>query len=448
LRRFRAIRLLAAFAVLPGLPASAAGGEDSGRPAGVDRVLLITIDTLRADHVGAYGGPVATPAIDALAAEGALVERAFTPIPSTGPAHASLMTGLHPWRHGTLRNAAPLDARIPLFAEAAKARGLATAAFVSSYVLDRRFGFHQGFDTYVFEPTERYFWRGQMREAFFSRGEATAGAAMRWITERAGGPFFVWVHLFDPHAPYDPPPGFAVAPDDPVDRTGKVVPPKVGGFEALDRLNRAYRGEVAYADAQVGRLVERLRLLGLLDETAVVVTADHGEGLGDHGELEHGTNVFDELVRVPLVIRAPQIPPGRRLRGAAQLEDLEPTLRALIGADPPAVSDGFDLLPWLAGRAGSSPRAAVVGRRRPYPGRHDLFFESRWPGKWIGRADAPGIGFSQDRDPGEREPAPGRGMPAYLRETLERPAQAEARTVPEADPETLRALEALGYAEP
>ena len=160
-----------------------------------------------------------------MAAEGALVERAFTPIPSTGPAHASLMTGLYPWRHGTLRNAVPLDARIPLLAEAAKARGLATAAFVSSYVLDRRFGFHQGFDTYVFEPTERYFWRGQMREAFFSRGEVTAGAAMRWITQHADGPFFVWVHLFDPHTPYDPPPGFAVAPDDPVDRTGKIVPP-------------------------------------------------------------------------------------------------------------------------------------------------------------------------------------------------------------------------------
>ena len=112
------------------------------------------------------------------------------------------------------------------------------------------------------------------------------------------------------------------------------------------------------------------------------------------------------------------------------------------------MSDGFDLLPWLAGRSPSSPRPAVVGRRRPYRGRHDLFFESRWPRKWIGRADAPGIGFSRDRDPGERDPAPGLGMPAHLREALERPAQAEARTVPEADPETRRALEALGYAEP
>jgi arylsulfatase A-like enzyme len=408
---------------------------------------LITIDTLRADHVGAYGGPVATPAIDALAAEGALVEQAFTPIPSTGPAHASLMTGLYPWRHGALRNAAPLDARIPVLAEAAKARGLATAAFVSSYILDRRFGFHQGFDTYVFEPTERYFWRGRMRDAFFSRGETAAGAAMRWITAHAGGPFFVWVHLFDPHAPYEPPPGFAVPPGDPVDRAGKIVPPAVRDFEALDRMIRAYRGEVAYADAQVGRLVERLQMLGLLDRTAVILTADHGEGLGDHGELEHGTNVFDELVRVPLVIRAPGIPPGRRLRGAAQLEDLAPTIRALIGAEPLAESDGFDLFPWLSGRAASSPRPAVVGRRRPFPGRPDVFFESRWPRKWIGRVDAPGVGFSRDRDPGERDPAPGQGMPAQLREALERPPQAAARTVPDADPETRRALEALGYAE-
>jgi len=444
----RTVGFAAAFAGLLGLLGRASAEEVSASPAAVRRVLLITIDTLRADHVGAYGGPVATPAIDALAAEGALIEGAFTPIPSTGPAHASLMTGLYPWRHGALRNAAPLDARIPVLAEVAKARGLATAAFVSSYILDRRFGFHQGFDTYVFEPTERYFWRGEMRDAFFSRGETTAGAAMRWITQNAGAPFFVWVHLFDPHTPYDPPPGFAVPPGDPVDRTGKIVPPMVRDFEALDRMVRAYRGEVAYADAQVGRLVERLRLLGLLDGTAVIVTSDHGEGLGDHGELEHGSNVFDELVRVPLVIRAPGIPPGRRLRGAAQLEDLAPTVRALIGAEALAASDGFDLLPWIAGRAASSPRAAVVGRRRPYRDRPDLFFESRWPRKWIGRADAPGIGFSRDRDPGERDPFLGQGMPAHLREALERPAQAEARSVPEADPETRRALEALGYAEP
>jgi arylsulfatase A-like enzyme len=448
LRWSRTIRLLTAFAVLPALSANASQGQVAGRPAPVDRVLLITIDTLRADHVAAYGGPVATPAIDALASEGALVERAFTPIPSTGPAHASLMTGLYPWRHGTLRNAAPLDARIPTLAEAARARGLATAAFVSSFVLHRRFGFHQGFDSYVFEPTERYLWRGRMREGFFARGEATASAAMGWLTEHADGPFFLWVHLFDPHTPYDPPPGFAVPPDDPVDREGKIVPPRVRDFAALDRLNRAYRGEVAYADAQVGRLVERLRLLGRLDETAVIVTSDHGEGLGDHGELEHGSNVFDELVRVPLVIRAPGVPPGRRLRGAAQLEDLAPTIRALIGAEPAAARDGFDLLPWLAGRAEASPRTAVVGRRRPFPGRHDLFFESRWPRKWIGRVDSPGVDFARDRDPGERDPSPGQGMPEQLREALARRPLAAERAQPEADPETRRALEALGYAEP
>jgi arylsulfatase A-like enzyme len=433
---------------LLGLLANASAGEDAGSSSPVDRVLLITIDTLRADHVGAYGGPVATPAIDALAAEGVLVERAYTPIPSTGPAHVSLMTGLHPWRHGTLRNAVPLDARVPVLAEAARARGMATAAFVSSYILHRRFGFHQGFDRYVFEPTESYSWRGRMRESFYSRGETAARAAMRWITQHAERPFFVWVHLFDPHAPYDPLPGYAVSPTSPVDRTGKIVPPTVRDFEALDHIVRAYRGEVAYADAQVGRLVERLRLLGLLDETAVIVTSDHGEGLGDHGELEHGTNVFDELVRVPLVIRAPGLPAGRRLSGAAQLEDLAPTLRAFMGAESLAVSDGFDLLPWLGGAIPVSPRASVVGRRRPYAGRPDLFFESRWPQKWIGRDDAPGIAFSLDRDPGERTPAPGRGIPAHLRESLAQPPQAEARAVPEAGPEVQRALEALGYAEP
>jgi arylsulfatase A-like enzyme len=415
-------RLPAAVAALVGpligLLGDAPANEAAGALVPVDRVLLITIDSLRADHVGAYGGPVPTPALDGLAADGALVEWAFTPIPATGPAHASLMTGLHPWRHGTLRNGAPLDARLPLLAEAARARGLATAAFVSSDNLDRRFGFDRGFDHYVFEPTAPFSWRGQKREAFFARGEATAAAAMRWITQHADRPFFVWVHLAEPHLPYEPPVGFAVSPSDPVDRTRRSLPTGLRDFATLDRLNRAYRGEVAYADAQVGRLVERLRLLGLLDGTAVIATADHGEGLGDHGELAHRSNVFDELVRVPFVIRAPGIPAGRRLTGAAQLEDVAPTVRALIGAEAMGASDGFDLLPWLNGGADASPRTAVVGQRRSAPGRRDLYFESRWPEKWIGRIDEPGVSYFRDRDPGERQPAPGNGMPPHLRGQL------------------------------
>ena len=205
--------------------------------------------------------------------------------------------------------------------------------------------------------------------------------------------------------------------------------------EALDRLNRAYRGEVAYADAQVGRLVERLHLLGLQDATLVIATADHGEGLGDHGQLAHRGNLHDEVVRVPLVLPGPGIPAGRRLAGAAQLADLAPTIRAFIGAEPQGGLDGFDLLPWLTGRAGASPRVAAVGRLRRVQGTADLYFASRWPEKWIGRSDQAGVAFAQDRDPGERLPESGQPMPAYLRELLARPAGVPARGAAPADPE-------------
>jgi arylsulfatase A-like enzyme len=432
--------------------AAAVGRAADGERAPVDRLVLITIDTLRADHVGAYGGPVPTPAIDRLAAEGVLVEQAFTPIASTGPAHVSLMTGLHPWRHGTLSNAVPVDPRIPTLAEAAAQRGMATAGFVSSFILSRRFGFHQGFETFVFEPSQGYEWRQKRREHFWARGEATVRAAMQWITAHADGPFFVWVHYFDPHWPYQPPPGYSQPADEPVDLTGKLMPtdrPSVKTERGLRDKIRAYRGEVAYTDAQVGALIERLRLLGVLDRTAVILTADHGEGLGDHAIMEHGMHLFEELVRVPLVIRAPGLAAGRRLSGAAQLEDLQPTIRALIGAEVDGSLDGKNLLPWLRGEVARSPREVVFGRRDRKKKRPDLFYFRRWPAKWIGRPGRDGLEFALDRDPDEAVGRPGDGMPEQLREKVARAE--ESGTVREGevdlDPEVRRALEALGYLE-
>ena len=415
----------------------------------IDRIVLITVDTLRADHVGAYGGPVPTPELDRLAAEGVLVEQACTPVPSTGPAHVSLLTGRYPWHHGTLKNAVPMDPRIPTLSEALGERGMRTGAFVSSYILHRRFGFHQGFDDYVFEPTESYEWRGKLREGFWTRGEHTTRAAMQWLTEHGSEPFFLWVHYFDPHKPYLPPPGYALAPDTPIDLGGKTLPESVRGPGALRRLILAYRGEVAYTDAQIGRLVERLRLLDLLDRTAIVVTADHGEGLGDHGVLEHGLNLFDELVRVPLIVRAPGLPPGRRLAGDAQLEDLAPTLLAMVGAEPPSDLDGVSLLGWLRGDVPQSPRRAAVGRRRPYQKFRDRYFQRSWPQKWIGTLDAGGSAtFDLSADPRERKPTSAEGPPALLREALAGVrADAGAEASQDPDPEVRRALEALGYVE-
>jgi arylsulfatase A-like enzyme len=432
------MRALMAGALVVALPVAAAAAP----PAPVGRILLVTIDTLRADHVGAYGGPVPTPAIDALAREGVLLLEACTPTPSTGPAHASLLTGLHPWRHRVLDNAVPVPDELPSLATWMRSAGFSTAAFVSSYIVHERFGFGHGFDVYWFQPTEGYTWRGRPWDRFWTRGELVVDAAIAWITSHAGERFFVWVHLFDPHAPYDPPAGYRIAGDAAVSLEAKRLPPGVRDASQLASLIRSYRGEVGYADAQVGRLAEGLRRLGLLDETALVVTSDHGEGLGDHGLLEHGANLHDELVRVPLVLRAPGLPRGRRLAGSAQLEDLAPTLLSLAGVGVPAGLDGLDLWPWLAGREQHSPRSAVVGRRKRYRGEPDQLFLRDWPSKWIGESGGRGRAFRLDQDPLEQAGTVGVGLPEALRGAVE---ASDAARAPVLDEEARRALEALGY---
>lgn len=427
--------------LLPVLAGLALGCAERPPSPPIERILLVTVDTLRADHVGAYGELSLTPAIDALAAEGVVLLEACTPTPSTGPAHASLFTGRYPWHHGVLENATLLGGEPPVLAELLRERGFATAAFVASFIVDERFGFARGFDHYHFDPTESYTWRGRPQGRFWSRADRVAAATLEWLAEHRDEPFFVWVHLFDPHSPYRPEPG--MRRDEPVDLTGKRVPPGVADGEELRELIRAYRGEVRYADAQLGRLTEGLVELGLLDSTAVVVTSDHGEGLGDHGLLEHGTNLHDELVRVPLVIRAPGLPAGRRLRGAAQLEDLAPTLLALAGAPVPEGMDGLDLGPWLAGRRDDSPRDAVLGRRRRYPKAPDLYFVRDGNEKWIGTPRR-GRRYDLEADPRERRGRRDPELPPELRGALAAEPAAGERVL---DAETEAALRALGYLE-
>jgi arylsulfatase A-like enzyme len=245
--------------------------------------------------------------------------------------------------------------------------------------------------------------------------------------------------------------GFAVSPRDPVDLAGKSIPrdQKVRNALHLKSFNRAYRGEVAYVDAQVGTLLERVKLLGLDDRTAVVLTADHGEGLGDHGVMEHGLHLYEELVQVPLILRAPGLPSGRRVAGPVQLEDLAPTILALLNVDPPDSLDGVDLLPWLRGPTADPPRDAVVGARATNKGDARLFYMRNGSSKWVGEAASQGVRFDLDRDPGERDPQGGVAMPQQL-EPAVAASQAGGASAPsrvDADPEVRRALEALGYAE-
>jgi arylsulfatase A-like enzyme/Flp pilus assembly protein TadD len=289
-------------------------------PVVASSVLIVTIDTLRADRVGVYGARnVETPNIDRLAAEGAWAPQATVHVPLTRPSHVSLFTGRYPAEHGVRDNISPpLGAEVPLLAERFQRAGFATGAFIASVVLDQQSGLARGFDRYSdrFEP-------GADRKS----GDVVAAEAIAWLAGRQK--FFAWVHLYDVHAPYVPP----------------------GTYEAR-YADRPYDGTVAWSDEIVGRLIAALRDAGTLDRTLVIVTSDHGEALGEHGEDVHGYFVYEATLRVPLVLRGPGVKPGTRLGGVARTIDLFPTLVEMTGlAGGGPVTSGQSLAPALKGGA-------------------------------------------------------------------------------------------------
>ncbi|UCE87164.1 MAG: sulfatase, partial [Deltaproteobacteria bacterium] len=288
-RRMRTACLLVALAC----------GPAGCRPAAErPNVVLVSIDTLRADALSASGGPVTTPVFDALARQGVLFQRAIAPSPETAPSHATLFTGVDVLRHGVLANGTPLRGDPPTLAEAFRDANYATAAFVSSFVLDPRFGWSRGFERYDASFDERgstlskdhayegAFWAEHEFGGFDRRGAATTRAALAWL-EAAPEPFFLFVHYFDPHAPYQAPLPFerraAQASYELADRRVPGLSPA-----ALEELVRRYHGEVLYTDFWLGRLLLGLDRKDVRERTLIVVTGDHGEGLGQHGWLEHG----------------------------------------------------------------------------------------------------------------------------------------------------------------
>jgi choline-sulfatase len=304
-------------------------------------VLLITLDTTRADRIGAYGyKSAATPHLDRLAAAGVRFEQALSPAPLTLPAHASLMTGRQPYAHGVRNNGYfVLSPDVPTLAEAFAAAGYATAAFVSAFVLDRQFGLAQGFSQYDDTP-DRDTGAGWLLESE-RRGDRTVDAAARWLSQRdaprpgseAARPFFVWVHLFDPHEPYAPPPPFRE-----------------------QFAGRPYDGEVAFTDALVGTLLEKAGYDAA--STLVVVAGDHGESLGEHGESTHGLFVYESALRVPLIMAGAGIAAPAVIGEPVRLIDVAPTIGELAGIGPLAGAEGRSLRPLLAGK---SAREAAPG---------------------------------------------------------------------------------------
>ncbi len=288
--------------------------------AGVDRVVLVTIDTLRADHLGCYGGKwTETPALDALAERGVRFETAISPAPLTLPAHASLMTGLDPPRHGVRNNSTfQLDDGFPTLAERMREQGFATAAFIGAVVLDRQYGLARGFDHYDDRMAPR---RAAGEFGFAERSaDRVVDSAIAWL-ETAPERFFLWVHLYDPHAGYKPPARYL---------SGSPSHP--------------YAGEVAFADAELGRLVDRVRAHWDERRTLFVVTSDHGESLGEHREMTHSLTIYDATQRVPLILSGAGFGEGGREQVLVRLVDVAPTILALARAEPFHDADGRDLL--------------------------------------------------------------------------------------------------------
>jgi tetratricopeptide (TPR) repeat protein/arylsulfatase A-like enzyme len=254
-----------------------------------------------------------------------LFRNVYTPVPMTLPSHCSMMTGTLPPSHGVRDN---LHKRLPdgsvTLAERLKAKGLATAAVVSSVVLDRRFNLSQGFDSY----DDRFQAQHKIGDLAERKGDETTARATEWLASHASAPFFLFVHYYDPHDPYEPPAPFAAQwRDDP------------------------YSGEVAFADQGVGQLLEKLKQLGLYEQTLIVITGDHGEMLGEHGELNHGFFIYEAALKVPLILRVPG-GPARQVEQAVSLIDVAPTVVALLGAPALEQAQGIDLSPLLTGSGG------------------------------------------------------------------------------------------------
>ncbi len=319
------------------------GGGDGGsaRGASPDRpnILLLTLDTLRADMLGCYGNPrQPTPNLDRLASSGARFGRAYTVAPLTIPAHASIFTGLLPPRHGVRDNGDFfLDDGAVTLAELLGDAGYATMASVGAEVTSHHWGFGQGFDAFFDDmgqpdPRDPNRWHVQRR------GDAVIADATAWFDQHGDAePWFAWVHLFDPHAPYSPPEPFAS---------------QHGG--------RPYMGEVAYTDSLVGDLLDHLGGLAALDDTWVIVVGDHGEALGAHGEAMHGVLLYDPTTRVPFLARPPGGGPPRDVIELTSVVDVTPTVLSAAGVEIPDGLDGEDLRPWIEGTPESTGRSVYV----------------------------------------------------------------------------------------
>ena len=319
----RVLGLASRVAALVFCMACASACSQSSIPENVPNdVLIVTIDTARSDRFSFVGpSPVTTRNTDAVAAEGAAFLAAVAPSPITLVSHASLFTGQNPFVHGIRNNGSfALRSEALTLAEVFAQKGWSTAAFIGAEVLDKRYGLDQGFNTYddTIAATEATGMFTYPRR----RGDEVVGDALRWLGGSIRGHTFVWVHLYDPHAPYNPP------------------EPEKSRFEG-----HPYDGMIAYSDRLIGELLDGYRALGRYDRALVVITSDHGESLGEHSENTHGVFVYDATVLIPLAMRGPGIVPGKRVESTVGLVDIMPTVLDLAGIKIPLTVQGESLRP-------------------------------------------------------------------------------------------------------
>jgi arylsulfatase A-like enzyme/Tfp pilus assembly protein PilF len=394
-------------------------------------VIFVTIDTLRADHVGCYGAKqVKTPTIDSLCRDGIVFERAYAQVPLTWPSHAVMLTGTYPFQNGVQDfTGQPLSSRFRTVAEAFQRRGYATGAVVSSFVLDRSWGLARGFDFYDDAFSSETFQKKDLGLVERKAGESV-DRAMGWLEKSTRRPFFLWLHLYDPHAPYDSPEPFR-----------------------SEYQDRPYDGEIAYADHELGRLVAWLKGNHIYDDTLIVLLSDHGESLGEHGEQEHGFFIYNATTHIPLIVKPPRkvgIRPSRIDRVVESIS-VAPTLLAFPGiADP--IQKQFQAPGLIEAK---SPRDGTAYTETLYP--FSSFGWSPLHGVFSGHyhyiaAPQPEL-YDLSSDPEEQsnvasqQSAVVASLDERLKELLKRnPFQRESNVASGVDPDAAQKLRALGYA--
>jgi choline-sulfatase len=403
------------------------GRAASGPPS----VLLVSVDTLRADRLGSYGYTAATtPVLDRLAARGLRFAQAATVAPLTLPAHTSLLSGTFPTFHGVRDNGSfYVDDTITTLPEVLQTRGYRTGGFVGAFVLDRRWGLAQGFDHYFDEfDLSRYDMTAGI-DAAQRPGSEVVDHALAWLAQDRKRPFFMWVHLYDPHSPYTPP------------------EPYRSQFPAT--MQGAYDGEVAATDAQIGRLLDSLQSTDRLDNTIIVVVGDHGESLGEHGEQQHGFFVYDASVHIPLIVAGPAVPTGT-VSEQVRIVDVMPTILELTGADIPPAVQGVSLLPLARGE----PLDLLAFSETWYPRYHYGWSEltAVKDGRYKFIAAPRRELYDTQVDPGETtdlsasNPRVADALERGLRELAARTAAAGTPATPRpVDPKVEERLRALGY---